>query len=100
MKVMVSGARNELNVITCNLSSNDGHPLWGAPSLRTEKSDHMMPGAIEPGLGLSNVITFYLLFCPRKHVDPSHLEDDPPINAQHLLDEASDWFKIMKAKAP
>ncbi|GBM99770.1 hypothetical protein AVEN_268036-1 [Araneus ventricosus] len=53
LKVIVSGTRN--------LSSNDGHPLWGAPSSR----DHMMPGAIEPGLRLNNVITSYLLFCPR-----------------------------------
>ncbi|GBM32965.1 hypothetical protein AVEN_268879-1 [Araneus ventricosus] len=36
-----------------------------------KESDHMkpgpdmMPGAIEPGLGLNNVISFYLLFCPR-----------------------------------
>ncbi|GBN16438.1 hypothetical protein AVEN_205341-1 [Araneus ventricosus] len=30
----------------------------------------------------------------------SHLEDDPPINAQHLLDEAADRFKIMKFVAP
>ncbi|GBO15974.1 hypothetical protein AVEN_165001-1 [Araneus ventricosus] len=30
-----------------------------------KESDHMMPEAIEPGLGLDNVITFYLLFCPR-----------------------------------
>ncbi|GBN34384.1 hypothetical protein AVEN_52855-1, partial [Araneus ventricosus] len=28
------------------------------------------------------------------------LEDDPPINAQHLLDEAADWLKIMKLEAP
>ncbi|GBL74636.1 hypothetical protein AVEN_235532-1 [Araneus ventricosus] len=31
LKVIVSGTRNVLNIITCNLSSNDGHPLWGAP---------------------------------------------------------------------
>ncbi|GBM58682.1 hypothetical protein AVEN_44361-1 [Araneus ventricosus] len=29
LKVIVSGTRNVLNVITCNLSSNDRHPLWG-----------------------------------------------------------------------
>ncbi|GBN97742.1 hypothetical protein AVEN_163604-1 [Araneus ventricosus] len=34
------------------------------PSHRKE-SDHMMPGAIEPSLGLNNVTTFYLLFCPK-----------------------------------
>ncbi|GBL93486.1 hypothetical protein AVEN_1978-1 [Araneus ventricosus] len=28
------------------------------------------------------------------------LEDNPPINAQHLLDETSDWLKIMKFEAP
>ncbi|GBN30880.1 Alanine aminotransferase 2-like [Araneus ventricosus] len=30
----------------------------------------------------------------------SRLEADPPINAQHLLDEAADWLKIMKIEAP
>ncbi|GBL97338.1 hypothetical protein AVEN_170462-1 [Araneus ventricosus] len=30
----------------------------------------------------------------------NRLEDDPPINAQHLLDEAADWLKIMKFEAP
>ncbi|GBO17611.1 hypothetical protein AVEN_36247-1 [Araneus ventricosus] len=30
----------------------------------------------------------------------SCLEDDPPINAQHFLDEAADWLKIMKFVAP
>ncbi|GBM09678.1 hypothetical protein AVEN_274547-1, partial [Araneus ventricosus] len=47
LKVIVSRTRNVLNIITCNLSSNDGHPLWGAP--HRKESDHMMPGAIEPG---------------------------------------------------
>ncbi|GBM03883.1 hypothetical protein AVEN_48710-1 [Araneus ventricosus] len=37
LKVIVSGTRNVLNVITSNLSSNDGHPLWGVPYPRTEK---------------------------------------------------------------
>ncbi|GBL63132.1 hypothetical protein AVEN_72229-1, partial [Araneus ventricosus] len=36
---------------------------FGVPQHRKE-SDHMTPGAIEPGLGLNNVITFYLLLCP------------------------------------
>ncbi|GBO10699.1 hypothetical protein AVEN_135162-1 [Araneus ventricosus] len=36
LKVIVSGTRNALNIITCNLSSNDGHPLWGAPSPKRE----------------------------------------------------------------
>ncbi|GBM95566.1 hypothetical protein AVEN_182449-1 [Araneus ventricosus] len=31
------GTMDVLNIITCNLSSNDGHPLWGAPSPSTEK---------------------------------------------------------------
>ncbi|GBM70845.1 hypothetical protein AVEN_181009-1 [Araneus ventricosus] len=53
-----SSTRNVLNIITCNISSNDGHPLWGSPAPKRE-----MPGAIEPVLGLNNVITFYLLLC-------------------------------------
>ncbi|GBM51369.1 hypothetical protein AVEN_110819-1 [Araneus ventricosus] len=32
------GTRNVSNIITCNLSSNDGHPLWGAPH-RKEQSN-------------------------------------------------------------
>ncbi|GBN84066.1 hypothetical protein AVEN_113890-1 [Araneus ventricosus] len=63
LKVMVSRIRNVLNVITCDLSSNDGHPFWGAPC--TKKSDHTTPGVTEPALRLNNVITFYLLLCPR-----------------------------------
>ncbi|GBN95498.1 hypothetical protein AVEN_253818-1 [Araneus ventricosus] len=31
---------------------------WGAPAPKRE-----MPGAIEPGLGLNNVIAFHLLLC-------------------------------------
>ncbi|GBN38230.1 hypothetical protein AVEN_244369-1 [Araneus ventricosus] len=34
------------------------------------------------------------------HLALSRLEDDPPISAQHLLDEAADWIKIMKFEAP
>ncbi|GBM18238.1 hypothetical protein AVEN_39006-1 [Araneus ventricosus] len=51
LKVIVSGTRNVLNITTCNLSSN------------VEQPKREMPGAIEPGLGLNNVITFYLLLC-------------------------------------
>ncbi|GBM59947.1 hypothetical protein AVEN_4013-1 [Araneus ventricosus] len=29
-----------------------------------------------------------------------HLEEDPPINAQLLLDAVADWFQIMKFKDP
>ncbi|GBO29986.1 hypothetical protein AVEN_155403-1 [Araneus ventricosus] len=63
LKVIVSGTRNVLNVITCNLSSNDELLLWGV-SYTIKKSNHTMPGATEPALGLQNVITFYLLLCP------------------------------------
>ncbi|GBM30164.1 hypothetical protein AVEN_134208-1 [Araneus ventricosus] len=31
--IKVSGRRNVLNIITCNLSSNDGHRLWGARTI-------------------------------------------------------------------
>ncbi|GBM12623.1 hypothetical protein AVEN_146798-1 [Araneus ventricosus] len=36
LKVIVSGTRNVLNIITCNLSSNDGHPLLCAPASKRE----------------------------------------------------------------
>ncbi|GBO02254.1 hypothetical protein AVEN_202108-1 [Araneus ventricosus] len=60
LKVIVSGTRNVLNVITCNLSSNDGLLLWGA-SFTIKKSNHMMPGATEPALGLHMLSLF--TFC-------------------------------------
>ncbi|GBM77237.1 hypothetical protein AVEN_71036-1 [Araneus ventricosus] len=34
------------------------------------------------------------------HFFNSSFEDDPPINAQHLLDDDADWLKIMKFEAP
>ncbi|GBM79931.1 hypothetical protein AVEN_112549-1 [Araneus ventricosus] len=30
----------------------------------------------------------------------NRLEDDPPVNAQYFVDEAADWLKIMKFRAP
>ncbi|GBN54307.1 hypothetical protein AVEN_145262-1 [Araneus ventricosus] len=32
--------------------------------------------------------------------DGNRLEDDPPINALHLLDEPADWLKNTKFEAP
>ncbi|GBO01374.1 hypothetical protein AVEN_258195-1 [Araneus ventricosus] len=48
--------------IECYLQMTDIH--FGVPPAPKKKSDHMIPGAIEPALGLHNVITLYLLLCP------------------------------------
>ncbi|GBN58446.1 hypothetical protein AVEN_194677-1, partial [Araneus ventricosus] len=47
-----------------------------------------------------NPVTCMAASHPHTRVVPSRLEGDPPINAQHLLDEAADWLKIMKFEAP